>query len=411
MKQTLLCLLALVFFCQLASCQFYGVAHLAPTSLGAAYNVTGYVSFYQTAPGGLVNVTVNLTGNLEPRLYAVHVHTFGDLTNSFNGTSVATHYVGEGSTDHGCPEFQQDVRHEGDMGNFLATSTGIIGTKSLNLLTLSGNYSIIGRAVVLHMNQDNCTNIPPNGGAGNYIAFGAIGIQNVTSNPSTNNDSSITTAIAILSPTYLAANYCTSPCYATVYLNQTSTGISFTAAVYGLRSATPHGIHVHTYGDLSTPANGLSVGGHWNPTNALHALPGTTPRHLGDIGSIQSFDGAGVGYYQATFPTAEVGTLSSILGRGIVIHALSDKGNGQGCDQAGGSGSRILWGVIGARNTALESTVSVPGSVVIDNNYTPVPCVSNATATATSTLTYSPMLTFAPPGSGATLKSWISSLF
>lgn len=403
MRQVLFGLLALIFCCQLATSQFYGVANLTPTGLGASYNVSGYVSFYQATAGGTVDVTVNLTGNLQPRLFAIHVHTFGDLTFRDNGTSVASHYVGQGNTTHGCPEFQNDTRHEGDMGNFLATSTGIVGFKTLDLLTLSGNYSIIGRAVVLHMNQDNCT-IPPTGGAGNYIAFGAIGIQNVsTSNAAVNNDSSITSAIAILYPTFLASNYCTSPsCYATVYLSQTSTGISFSAAVYGLTNSTPHGIHVHTFGDLSTPNNGLSVGGHWNPTGATHALPGTTPRHLGDLGNVQSFDGNGVGYYQASFSTDEVGTLSSIMGRGVVIHALNDKGNGNGCDQAGGSGSRILWGVIGAQNSAVAGSVSVPAAVTINNTYIAMPCVPVPSSNPSA----SPM-----GGSGSMMKSWYSLLF
>eukprot|EP01088_Endostelium_zonatum_P002070 TRINITY_DN1249_c0_g1_i1.p1 TRINITY_DN1249_c0_g1~~TRINITY_DN1249_c0_g1_i1.p1 ORF type:complete len:404 (+),score=110.09 TRINITY_DN1249_c0_g1_i1:92-1303(+) len=403
MNRTIFGLLAIVFCCQLVASQFYGVANLAPTGQGASNNVSGTVSFYQAAVGTPVNVTVNLSGNFEPRLYAVHVHTFGDLSYNFNGTSVGGHYVGEGSQTHGCPEFQNDTRHEGDMGNFQATTTTITGSKYLNFLALSGNFSIIGRAVVLHMNQDNCT-VPPTGGAGNYIAFGAIGVQNMTTNPAVNNDSSITSAVAVLSPTYLAANYCNN-CYGSVLMTQTSTGISFTASIYGLSNSNPHGIHVHTYGDLSTPNNGLSVGGHWNPTGASHALPGTSPRHLGDIGNVQSFEN-GVGYYQATFPTAEVGTLGSILGRGIVIHALSDKGNGAGCDQAGGSGSRILWGVIGAQNTAVAPTATVPSSVVVNNNYTAMPCTVPTPSPAVS---FSP----SPPstGSAALMRSWFSLLF
>ena len=45
-----------------------------------------------------------------------------------------------------------------------------------------------------------------------------------------------------------------------------------------------HGFHVHEYGVWSE--NGMSSGGHFNPTMAPHAGPEAKKRHVGDLGNI-----------------------------------------------------------------------------------------------------------------------------
>jgi len=334
-----------------------------------------------------------------------------DLSDTISGLSSGGHYVGAGSTTHACPD--TNTRHEGDMGNWTATTTGIQQTKTLNLLTLTGANSIIGRNVILHLSYDNCT-VQPSGNAGQYIAYGTIGIVNNTQNAANtgNYDGSILNAVSVLYPTNLAATYCTNgQCSGRITFTQNDdTTITVLAVVQGLTAATSRGLHVHTFGDLSTPATGLSVGGHWNPTNNLHALPNVATRHLGDLGNVQSFDSSsGNGYYSASFPAAQFGNLTSVLGRGVVVHAGNDNGDGANCDQAGGSGARILWGVIGAKNTnqTLSASIVVPSTVTINNNYMAMPC----SPSTSPSISLSPYISPSPsPSSGSNLMSWVNVL-
>lgn len=53
--------------------------------------------------------------------------------------------------------------------------------------------------------------------------------------------------------------------------------------INGLVNGSLHGFHVHEFGDLSDMAAGLSVGGHYNPYNGTHSLPGYGNPHVGDL--------------------------------------------------------------------------------------------------------------------------------
>jgi len=52
------------------------------------------------------------------------------------------------------------------MGNFKATEGKISDSRELDLLPLTGPNSIIGRAVVLHAEEDDCADA---GSAGAYV--------------------------------------------------------------------------------------------------------------------------------------------------------------------------------------------------------------------------------------------------
>lgn len=51
----------------------------------AEQGAMGYISFHQLFPGNVVIVTMNITG-LTPGKHAVHVHSYGDITNGCNST-------------------------------------------------------------------------------------------------------------------------------------------------------------------------------------------------------------------------------------------------------------------------------------------------------------------------------------
>ncbi|VVC91249.1 uncharacterized protein LOC126975977 [Leptidea sinapis] len=146
------------------------VAHLN------AQNISGTIYFTEIENG--VNVTGFVTG-LDPGLYGFHIHELGDTS-----TCLATgaHFNPDGTT-HGGRD--NKVRHVGDLGNVLFEN---IEDKSLatvnfidNVITLHGRNSVLGRALVLHGQEDDLglggheTSLTT-GNAGDRLACGVIGI-------------------------------------------------------------------------------------------------------------------------------------------------------------------------------------------------------------------------------------------
>jgi len=105
-----------------------------------------------------------------------------------------------------------------------------------------------------------------------------------------------------------------------------------------------HGAHVHEKGDCSSP-DGKSAGGHYNPQNKDHGLPGADKRHLGDLGNI-TIGKDGKGSLDITAPGANLkdNDPMSFVGRAIIVHAKKDDGG----QPVGNAGDRIGCGVIGA---------------------------------------------------------------
>jgi Cu-Zn family superoxide dismutase len=240
------------------------------------------------------------------------------------------------------------------MGNWNVSAEGVIDeVNSFDLLSLSSDYSIIGRAVVLHLNTDNCTDVSSAGGriargvigVGNpayfpYAAFGdaVAAFNNSAFNPGTALNSPI--AVAYLWPTVAStANF--PNVTGTVTFIAASGGLQVLAEVFGLPSSgVGYGLHVHEFGDLHT-MDGNSVGGHYNPLGQPHGVPPATNRHLGDMGSICAADAAtGIRYYAYINTLATIGGANSILGRGVVVHGLADNGSTI-------YGPRVSQGVIG----------------------------------------------------------------
>lgn len=82
--------------------------------------------------------------------------------------------------NHGAREAQ--IRHVGDLGNVIADENGRVSTSfSDSVITLYGARSIIGRAVVVHSDEDDfgLTDHPDShktGNAGGRVACGIVGI-------------------------------------------------------------------------------------------------------------------------------------------------------------------------------------------------------------------------------------------
>ncbi|XP_034019889.1 copper chaperone for superoxide dismutase [Thalassophryne amazonica] len=111
----------------------------------------------------------------------------------------------------------------------------------------------------------------------------------------------------------------------------------------------PHGIHVHTLGDLTQDC--LSCGEHYNPFGRQHGGPGDSERHVGDLGNVVAGpDG------RASFRLEDAQLkVWDVIGRSLVVDAGEDDlGRGRHflSKQTGNSGQRLACGII-ARSAGL----------------------------------------------------------
>lgn len=140
---------------------------------------SGNVTFEQTVGGrgaGLTKITYSLTGSDASAARGFHIHATGDLRNGC--ASAGGHYNPFGK-DHGAPA--DPARHVGDLGNVQTDAKGnAVGTITDKVVQLSGKYSVVGRAVVLHAGTDDLgktasADSKKTGNAGGRAACGVIG--------------------------------------------------------------------------------------------------------------------------------------------------------------------------------------------------------------------------------------------
>jgi Cu-Zn family superoxide dismutase len=114
------------------------------------------------------------------------------------------------------------------------------------------------------------------------------------------------------------------------------------ASVSGLKPGAEHGFHVHEKGDCSS-GDGMSTGGHFNPLGKPHAHFGTPERHAGDLPALKA-DASGNASLTVELDVITVAeSPTSVVGRGLIVHALPDDYKTQ---PTGNAGARIACGVI-----------------------------------------------------------------
>lgn len=85
-----------------------------------------------------------------------------------------------------------------------------------------------------------------------------------------------------------------------------------------------HGLHVYQYGDLSDPTAGGSLGGHFNPEEALHGAPYSGESHAGDLGNVHA--GAdGIARLSSEREGLVLHGPQGIAGRALVVDARADR--------------------------------------------------------------------------------------
>lgn len=118
-----------------------------------------------------------------------------------------------------------------------------------------------------------------------------------------------------------------------------------------VRNLTPglHGFHIHQFGDIRSN-DGTSTAGHFrNPRNrnVSHGFFFQRQRHWGDFGNLNAGPNGTAFYRRADRVIKPYG----IVGRGMVIHALADRG--PDFQPSGAAGPRQAHCVIGYANNAL----------------------------------------------------------
>ncbi|XP_055331199.1 superoxide dismutase [Cu-Zn]-like [Paramacrobiotus metropolitanus] len=138
--------------------------------------IHGSIQFDQADGKGLVSVTGAITG-LQPGPHGFHIHEYGNLQDDCN--AAGDHYNPDNYT-HG--NVYDAVRHAGDLGNIIANTDGLAEINvNTEAFTLNGDFSIIGRSVVVHadvddLGQGKASDSKVNGHSGARLACGVIGI-------------------------------------------------------------------------------------------------------------------------------------------------------------------------------------------------------------------------------------------
>ncbi|HSL83083.1 MAG TPA: superoxide dismutase family protein [Thermoanaerobaculia bacterium] len=131
----------------------------------------GTVTFTETPAG--VQVSADFHDVAEDGLHGFHVHEIGECSPP-DFTSAGGHFNPE-NVDHACPP--TTPRHAGDFGNVSITGgTGLLDLTTDLITVAPGPTSVVGKAVMLHAHQDDCTS-QPTGDAGGRYACGVVEIE------------------------------------------------------------------------------------------------------------------------------------------------------------------------------------------------------------------------------------------
>jgi len=159
------------------------------------------------------------------------------------------------------------------------------------------------------------------------------------------------TAVSLITPNSKPPPGTETPVKGTIKMMQSyGRNTSMVVQLSGLPPNTPHGFHIHEFGDTFTDGC-QSTGGHYNPFNYTHGAPTDKIRHIGDLGNLESDE---QGMINAKLEDTVVSLMGpySVLGRALVIHQKRDDlGRGTGPARAeslktGNAGARLGCGVI-----------------------------------------------------------------
>lgn len=150
-----------------ASVARLGIVTLQPTQ---GNTTSGMVAFIQAEPESEQVRVVGKIINIAPGAHGFHLHDIGNCTTP-DASSAGEHFNPTGAL-HASRE--AEVRHIGDLGNLVADadSTATIDFYD-DQLELVGMNSVIGKAFIVHADEDDLTSQPA-GNSGDRIACGVV---------------------------------------------------------------------------------------------------------------------------------------------------------------------------------------------------------------------------------------------
>jgi Cu-Zn family superoxide dismutase len=128
----------------------------------------------------------------------------------------------------------------------------------------------------------------------------------------------------------------------TVQFSTSGGKIRVVGEVQGLKPGAVHGFHIHEKGDCSS-GDGVSAGGHFNPTAKSHGSHDQSEHHAGDMPSLLA-DASGKAKFSFETDSITVGSgATDVIGRGLIVHRDPDDFKTQ---PTGNSGPRVACAVI-----------------------------------------------------------------
>ena len=145
-----------------------GTAVITGTKEGST--LAGEAHFTETADGLLVEVKLQNVPN--PGKHGFHIHENGSCAEE--GKAAGGHYNPLGVAHGFLPMDGEHKAHSGDMGNIAiaADGTGALTLVLPGISLTSGQYNVLGRAVIVHEKEDDFGQ--PTGNAGGRIGCGII---------------------------------------------------------------------------------------------------------------------------------------------------------------------------------------------------------------------------------------------
>lgn len=128
----------------------------------------------------------------------------------------------------------------------------------------------------------------------------------------------------------------------TAHFTKQGNAVLVSGEISGLAANMEHGFHIHDKGDCSS-GDGMSTGGHFNPTGKDHGAHAHGEHHTGDLVSLKA-DANGVARFSYTSTAITVGDgATNVIGHGLIVHRDPDDYKSQ---PTGNSGPRLACGVI-----------------------------------------------------------------
>ncbi|NBD17612.1 MAG: superoxide dismutase family protein [Cyanobacteria bacterium] len=133
--------------------------------------LSGKILLHETSAGLRL---IGMLKNVPPGAHGFHIHEFGSCAD--DGQAAGGHYNPDGVKHGNLLTDGFEGAHAGDLGNVVASNGTASWKETFPGLSLSsGNYPVVGRAVILHADPDDFGQ--PTGNAGARIGCGTITLR------------------------------------------------------------------------------------------------------------------------------------------------------------------------------------------------------------------------------------------